>query len=1291
MPNCPNSFLHKSDTRTLMLLIAKLVLIVSLPFLVASMAPAVQAAYNATQPIVINPDGSITPVDAPITTIDNITYILTDNIIATGDAIVINRSSIVLDGAGWSIIGPQGTGTGILILDGLSNVTIKNLEIRNFYEGIRIDANVNHTLIQNVTFNQSDTGIRKRYTYGLDASGLTVQDSLFLSNNVGIRVLYVNGVSISNNMFTNISSIGIYMSSVKNIVIDANNFVSFPNNGAAAISQPWGSVWNLTITSNVIEDVSIAISLYRVTDNNNLISGNIIANVNDTAMDIYGPQIGEGQLTVRDNVIQDVGIGIKLGGSNLFLTNNTVTNATHALLITDILIASNDNKRHIIIDQTNSFEGHPVYYIVNQSTVQLSNLVAYSVVVVGANQVELSNIQITGDGDVGLGITDSTNVLVNNLSINTTGYGIYLRNVSQASFAQNTITKLPESAPNIADYVGIRPSSSNNIVISNNIIRNFEVGIGPSSTSNLTIENNIIENGYKGIYTDRSIYGYNSGVEILGNIIRNMTGMGITADIGVTRIEGNTLYNIRAQGDGPWAIVDYVSWVYNTIVIKNNIIYDSDRGIYTGGQGPRNALLENNIIYNIYDYGAISDTATYGIYVAGQDVVVRNNTLENIIGYSPYSNPGDIRWSRGYAIYVTTNTNQTIDSNRVSNSTWGLYIKAEANNPSTRFIDNLLENNTYNIHHDITQNTLSSYIYGIEFLGNNTANGDRIFFLVNQSNITITGRAGLVFLYDVTNVSLVNLTLVNASVLKPIWIINADTLRLENVTVDFEGYDPKSEVIEGLISLFNANNTLMTNTFVRGNSIQVDRYETGVYIWLSQNVTLDNVTIKDTRAGVMLDRVDGGLLSWVNATSALYSLYMNPGTSNIRVTLSNFTSDGTAVHLSGVSWSLVENITFTNNTFQGALDLNAVFLSNSTFRFNAFLGTTPFYLFNPMVVFTENSFANTNKPPYENAVEITLGAVYFDSNGKGNYWQGYTATDSDGDGIYDSPLLVQYPTDSGGLGVEIYDYFPLVEPPVPVPSPTVPPPSTVNIPSIDVFPTTVDFGDINVDETAQSYIIVTNSGNGTLNIMDITITGGAGAFSANLTEPIDIAPGSSITITVSFTPLEPGTYTASLTIVSNDPDKPTISISITATGIDITEAQPPVINQSVIETFVEIEKGKAEGVAIIQELLQETTGVSTNVTFRQIRELSITELLAETEVTPATVDLDVNGDGVVDVLDTVEELVNYGVFRTSPPKLDRNVAEQLLDTLKRLYGENLEEFPTPDGKLWIIAVYKNSE
>jgi len=64
---------------------------------------------KASGTIYIRGDGSIDPPTAPISTVDNVTYTFTGNI---NDFLVIERSNIIVDGAGYTLYG-NGSGRGI--------------------------------------------------------------------------------------------------------------------------------------------------------------------------------------------------------------------------------------------------------------------------------------------------------------------------------------------------------------------------------------------------------------------------------------------------------------------------------------------------------------------------------------------------------------------------------------------------------------------------------------------------------------------------------------------------------------------------------------------------------------------------------------------------------------------------------------------------------------------------------------------------------------------------------------------------------------------------------------------------------------------------------------------------------------------------------------------------------------------------------------------------------------------------------------------------------------------------
>jgi len=86
--------------------------------------------------VYIRSDGSVEPSDAPIATSDNITYTLTDNITSSGDGIVVERDNIIIDGAGHIVQGGGASNSFGIVIVGRKNVTIRNIDVRNFDCGI---------------------------------------------------------------------------------------------------------------------------------------------------------------------------------------------------------------------------------------------------------------------------------------------------------------------------------------------------------------------------------------------------------------------------------------------------------------------------------------------------------------------------------------------------------------------------------------------------------------------------------------------------------------------------------------------------------------------------------------------------------------------------------------------------------------------------------------------------------------------------------------------------------------------------------------------------------------------------------------------------------------------------------------------------------------------------------------------------------------------------------------------------------------------------------------------------
>ena len=187
---------------------------------------------KASATVYIRADGSVDPLTAPISSVDNVTYTFTANIY---DSIVVERDNIIVDGAGYTV---KGTGSGIGIdLTDRSNVTIKNTEIRAFDQGIWLSPSSNNKVLGNKIADNA-------FGVWVFASNNTISGNTITNNSHSGVVIDVNSSNntISGNNITN-NNRGVWLILASDNKFYHNNFIDNTQQ-VYAVTTGYANFWD---------------------------------------------------------------------------------------------------------------------------------------------------------------------------------------------------------------------------------------------------------------------------------------------------------------------------------------------------------------------------------------------------------------------------------------------------------------------------------------------------------------------------------------------------------------------------------------------------------------------------------------------------------------------------------------------------------------------------------------------------------------------------------------------------------------------------------------------------------------------------------------------------------------------------------------------------------------------------------------------------------------------------------------------------------------------------------------
>ena len=211
---------------------------------------------------------------------------------------------------------------------------------------------------------------------------------------------------------------------------------------------------------------------------------------------------------------------------------------------------------------------------------------------------EVKNIEILGNSNYGVYLSNSDNITLINLTIHNCGGGISVqacKNVTINHTYINDVTKYGQ-------YI----SKSDNIISHNNIIRNFEVnhGIEAADCNNTIITNNEISSGYAAGIMVKSHSSYDMdtirNILVQDNHVHHL-GYGISNDLGGIQVlmESNGLIINHNYFHDVWAESYAAHGIYlgtgtAGTICTNNLVHDTTTSTFKIDLGMETTL-ENNI------------------------------------------------------------------------------------------------------------------------------------------------------------------------------------------------------------------------------------------------------------------------------------------------------------------------------------------------------------------------------------------------------------------------------------------------------------------------------------------------------------------------------------------------------------------------------------------------------------------------------------------------------------------------------------------------------------------------
>jgi parallel beta-helix repeat protein len=523
----------------------------------------------------------------------------------------------------------------------------------------------------------------------------------------------------------------------------------------------------------------------------------------------------------------------------------------------------------------------------------------------------------------------------------------------------------------------------------------------------------------------------------------------------VSPVAAESMIYIRSDGsvEPSTASIQRVGNVYTfTDDIKGSIIVERDNCVIdgagftlqgTGADDYRSAIPEINItdwLQNMtaipkYDETIIPESNNTGIYSYAQKLTIMNLKLTEFwcaieLEYSSDNCIIDNEITTNtQGVWIHSSSNNTISGNNITNTKRGITLTAAHNNIYANNItgnseygiklfwsfNNIAENritnsgcgvsfedSSHNVfrNNSFTENSHVFYMSGSPFQeyiqdvdSSNLANGKPICYWINKQDLTVPNDAGWVALVNCTRIRVENL---NLAVGQEIWLIlTTNSTVAKNVMAHNQVCICLSEA---------SNNTVEWNTIadiycgiqLEGSSNNYIRYNNvtgsakGIELTSSTTNVIQQNSITRNDHGIKLTESTGNIISGNSLTANVQGIYFEHR---------GIIMDADDPYNSTIIYACSNNIFSKNKISENNCGVRMSSTSNNTFSGNNFINNTEQIKMEDSTRFLD---ANDIEPSSSRFASVN----FWDNGEKGNYWSNYTGTDSDGDGIGDTPYVI---------------------------------------------------------------------------------------------------------------------------------------------------------------------------------------------------------------------------------------------------------------------------------------------